>query len=135
MESDHPVFDSDAMDEGLLVVQEVGVGHPQLIGHPVIQGQVVGDLGVGQPFVPPRLLEVHGQGVVLQRDGEARGGGLQLVLEIRHIVFFFLIVSLFFSFWRVQGQGQAFHQKHEHTQKAERHRGDLKLIFFGGGGF
>lgn len=73
VESDHPVFDCDTMDEGLLVVQEVGVGHPQLIGHSVIQGQVVGDLGVGQPFVPPRLLEVHGQGVVLQRDGETGG--------------------------------------------------------------
>lgn len=70
VESDHPVFDCDAMDEGLLIVQEVGVRHPQLIRHSVIQGEVVGDLGVGQPFVPPRLLEVHGQSVVLQKDGE-----------------------------------------------------------------
>lgn len=72
VESDHPVFDCDTMDEGLLIVQEVGVRHPQLIGHSVIQGQVVGDLRVGQPFVPPRLLEVHGQGVVLQKD-DTRG--------------------------------------------------------------
>lgn len=85
------------MDEGLLVVQEVGVGHPQLIGHSVIQGQVVGDLGVGQPFVPPRLLEVHGQGVVLQKDGETRGGrGLVRVqLEISHVKRFLIVY--FFS--------------------------------------
>lgn len=68
VETDHPVLDGDAMNEGLLVVQEVGVGHPELIGYSVIQRQVVGDLGVGQALVPPRLLEVHRQGVVLEEQ-------------------------------------------------------------------
>lgn len=68
MEPDHAVLDCDAVNEGLLVVKEVGVGDPQLVGHPVIQSQVVGDLGVGEPLVPPCLLEVHGQGVVLQEQ-------------------------------------------------------------------
>lgn len=72
VESDHPVFDCHAVDEGLLIVQEVGIGHPQLISHSVIQSQVVGDLRVGQPFVPPRLLEVHGEGVVLHKDERQR---------------------------------------------------------------
>lgn len=87
VESDHPVFDGDAMDEGLLIVQEVGVGHPQLVSHSVIQGQVVGDLGVGQPFVPPRLLEVHGQGVVLHSDRERRGAFSYSVMLFQWSVF------------------------------------------------
>lgn len=66
VETDHPVFDRDTMNEGLLVIQEVGVRDPQLIRHPVIQSQVVGDLRVRQTLVPPRLLEVHRQGVVLE---------------------------------------------------------------------
>lgn len=68
VQPDHAVLDSHAVDEGLLVVDEVGVGDPELVGHPVVQGQVEGDPGVGQPLVPPRLLEVHGDGVVLQED-------------------------------------------------------------------
>lgn len=72
MQSDHPVLDSHAVNEGLLVIQEVRVRHPQLIRHPVIQSQVVRDLRVGQTLVPPRLLEVHGQGVVLE---DRRGNG------------------------------------------------------------
>lgn len=66
MQADHPVLDSHAVNEGLLVVQKVSVGHPQLVRHPVIQSQVVRDLRVGETLVPPRLLEVHGQGVVLE---------------------------------------------------------------------
>lgn len=66
VETDHPVLDSDTVNEGLLVVEEIGVGHPQLIRHSVIQSQVVGDLRVGQTLVPPCLLEVHRQGVVLE---------------------------------------------------------------------
>lgn len=66
VQTDHPVLDGDAVNERLLVVQEVGVGHPQLIRHSVIQSQVIGDLGVGQTLVPPCLLEVHRQGVVLE---------------------------------------------------------------------
>lgn len=65
MEPDHAVLDGDAVNEGLLVIQEVRVRNPQLVGHSVIQSQVVGDLRVGEALVPPRLLEVHGQGVVL----------------------------------------------------------------------
>lgn len=72
VETDHPVFDGDAMNKGLFVIEEVGVRNPQLIRHSVIQSQVVGDLRVGQTLVPPCLLEVHRQGVVLE---DRRGGG------------------------------------------------------------
>ena len=65
MQADHAVFDGDSVDERLLVVQEVGVGDPELVGDPVVQGQVEGDPYVGQTFVPPVLLEIHGQRVVL----------------------------------------------------------------------
>lgn len=71
VQTNHPVLHSDAVNEGLLVVEEVGVGDPQLIRHSVIQSQVVRNLRVGQTFVPPRLLEVHGQGVVLEDRGES----------------------------------------------------------------
>jgi hypothetical protein len=37
-----------------------------LICHPVVQGQVEWDPSVRETFVPPRLLEVHGDGVVLK---------------------------------------------------------------------
>lgn len=71
MQTDHPVLDCDAMNEGLFVIEEVGVWDPQLIGHSVIQCQVIGNLRIGQTLVPPCLLEIHGQGVVLKdRDGE-----------------------------------------------------------------
>lgn len=73
VETDHPVLDGDAVNEGLLVVEEVCVWDPQLVRHPVIQSQVVGDLRVGQTLVPPRLLEVHRQGVVLE---DREGGSL-----------------------------------------------------------
>ena len=72
METDHPVLDRDAMNEGLLVVEEVGVGDPQLVGHSVIQSQVICNLRVGETLVPPCLLEVHGQGVVLEGRGRMR---------------------------------------------------------------
>lgn len=68
VEADHPVLDGDAMDEGFLVVEEVGVGDPQLVSHSVIQSEVVGDLRVGETFVPPCLLEVHRQSVVLKKQ-------------------------------------------------------------------
>ena len=69
MEPDHAVLHRDAVHEGLLVVQEVGVGHPELVRHAVVQRQVEGDARVGQPLVPPVLLEVHGEGVVLWGPG------------------------------------------------------------------
>lgn len=72
VQPDHAVLDGDAVHEGLLVIEEVGVGHPQLVRHPIIQGEVEGDAQVGQPLVPPVLLEVHGQRVVLQRENCAQ---------------------------------------------------------------
>ncbi|KAF3834830.1 hypothetical protein F7725_027388, partial [Dissostichus mawsoni] len=59
---DHPVLDGDSVDEGLLVVEEVGVGDPQLVGHSVVQRQVQRDaqvllLGVGY-VNPSRQKEV-----------------------------------------------------------------------------
>jgi len=65
VQTDHSVLHGDAVHEGLLVVQEVGIGDPQLIRHPVVQGQVQRYDVVRQPLIPPRLLKVHGQGVVL----------------------------------------------------------------------
>lgn len=65
MQADHSVFDGDSVDERLLVVEEVGVGDPEMVGDPVIQGQVEGDSCVGETLVPPVLLEIHGQRVVL----------------------------------------------------------------------
>ena len=66
MQSYHAVLDCHPVDEGLFVIDEVGVWHPQLICHPVVQGQVEWDPSVRETFVPPRLLEVHGDGVVLK---------------------------------------------------------------------
>lgn len=73
MQSDHPVLHRHTVDKGLLVIDEVGVGDPQLICHPVVQGEVERDARVGEALVPPRLLEVHGDGVVLQRQHRVRG--------------------------------------------------------------
>lgn len=69
MQADHAVLHSDSVNKRLLVVEEVSVRDPQLVGNPVIQGQVERDAQVGQTLVPPVLLEVHGQRVVL-RDRE-----------------------------------------------------------------
>lgn len=66
MQANHAVFHRDPMDKRLLVVEKVGVGDPELVGNPIIQGQVEGDSYVGETFVPPILLEVHGQRVVLR---------------------------------------------------------------------
>lgn len=69
MEPNHAVLHRHPVQKGLLVVQEVGVRQPQLVSHPVVQGQVERKVVVGQAFVPPALLEVHGDGVIL---GEKR---------------------------------------------------------------
>ena len=70
METDHAVLDRDAVNKRLLVIEEVGVGHPELVGHPVVQREVEGDPSIGQPLVPPILLEVHGQRVVLGENNK-----------------------------------------------------------------
>lgn len=66
MQANHAVFHRDPVDKRLLVVEKVGVGDPELVGNPVVQGQVEGDSYVGETFVPPILLEIHGQRVVLR---------------------------------------------------------------------
>lgn len=78
MQADHAVLHSDAVNKRLLVVQEVSVGDPQLVGDPVVQGQVERDPEVGETLVPPVLLEVHGQRVVLGDTGEKHGSELWL---------------------------------------------------------
>lgn len=65
VEPDHAVLHGHPVQKGLLVVQEIGVRQPQLVCHPVVQGQVEREVVVGQAFVPPALLEVHGDGVIL----------------------------------------------------------------------
>lgn len=66
MQSDHPVLHCHPVDEGLLVINEVGVRDPQLICHPVVQGEVERNACVGKALVSPGLLEVHGDGVILR---------------------------------------------------------------------
>ena len=66
VQTDHPVLDRHAVQKGLLVVQEVGVWEPQLVGHAVVQSQVEVQLSVGQSLISPTLLEIHCDGVVLE---------------------------------------------------------------------
>lgn len=70
VEADHAVLHSHSVDKRLFVVEEVSVRDPQLVGNPVIQGQVEGNPQVGQALVSPVLLEVHGQRVVLRDTGD-----------------------------------------------------------------
>jgi len=72
MQADHSVFDGDSVDERLLVVEEVCVGDPERVGNPVIQSQVEGDSYVGETLVPPVLLEIHGQRVVLRKQTQGK---------------------------------------------------------------
>lgn len=65
MQTDHAVLYSHSVNKRLFVIEEVSVGDPQLVGNPVIQSQVERDPQVSQALVPPVLLEVHGQRVVL----------------------------------------------------------------------
>ena len=74
MQSDHPVLHRHAVDEGFLVINEVGVRDPQLVCHPVVQGEIERNACVGEALVSPGLLEVHGDGVVLW-EGQRREEG------------------------------------------------------------
>lgn len=79
MQSDHPVLHRHPVDKRLLVVDEVGVRDPELISDSVVERQVERDAGVGEALVSPRLLEVHGDGVVLRKRASA-GAGRSLML-------------------------------------------------------
>lgn len=68
MQSDHSVFHRHPVNKGFLIVDEVSVRNPQLVCHSVVQSQVERNSCVGKTFVPPGLLEVHGDGVVLQEN-------------------------------------------------------------------
>lgn len=46
VQSNHTVFHGDTMDEGLLVVEEVGVWNPQLVCYSVVQGQIERDANI-----------------------------------------------------------------------------------------
>lgn len=70
MQADHAVFDCDSMDERLLVIEKVGVGDPELVSNPVVKCQVERDSHIGQALVPPILLEIHSQCVVLRIERE-----------------------------------------------------------------
>ena len=65
MEPNHAILHRYPMQKGLLVIQEIGVRQPQLVSYSVVQGQVERKVVICQAFVPPALLEVHGDGVVL----------------------------------------------------------------------
>lgn len=73
MQSDHPVLHCHPMDKGLLVIDEVRVWDPQLVCHPVVQSKVERYACVGEALVSPGLLEIHGDGVVLQERHRERG--------------------------------------------------------------
>lgn len=83
MQADHAVLHSHPVNERLLVVEEVSVGDPQLVGNPVVQGQVERDPQVGQALVPPVLLEVHGQRVVLRDTGDRHRSDLPLLTLLK----------------------------------------------------
>lgn len=83
MQADHAVLHSYSVDKRFLVVEEVSVGDPQLVGNPVIQGQVERDPQVGQALVPPVLLEVHGQRVVLRDTGDRHRSELLLLTLLK----------------------------------------------------
>lgn len=72
MQPDHSVLYCHAVKEGLLVIKEVGVREPQLVCYAVVQSQVELELTVGQTLIPPALLEIHGDGVVLRRKTSSR---------------------------------------------------------------
>lgn len=78
MQADHAVLHSDTVNKRLLVIEEVSVWDPQLVGDPVVQGQVERNPEVGETLVPPVLLEVHGQRVVLGETGEKHRSELWL---------------------------------------------------------
>lgn len=73
MQPDHSVLYCHAVKEGLLVVKEVGVREPQLVCYAIVQSQVELELTVGQTLIPPALLEIHGDGVVLRRKDKQPG--------------------------------------------------------------
>lgn len=72
MQPDHSVLHCHAVEEGLLVIKEVGVREPQLVCNAVVQSQVEFQLTVGQTLIPPALLEIHCDGVVLM-GGKRKG--------------------------------------------------------------
>lgn len=73
MQSDHPVLHCHAVQKGLLVVKEVGVGEPEMVCYAVVQGQVQFQLAISQAFISPALLEIHCDGVVLGRGEKGVG--------------------------------------------------------------
>lgn len=68
MQANHAVLDSDPVNKRFLVVYKVSIRNPELISHTVIQGQIQGNPSVGQTLITPRLLKIHGDGVVLKTD-------------------------------------------------------------------
>lgn len=92
MQADHAVFDCDSMDERLLVIEKVGVGDPELVSNPVVKCQVERDSHIGQALVPPILLEIHSQCVVLwiEKENTIKGGYSLLLHVIQAITSGFL---------------------------------------------
>lgn len=70
VEPNHSVFNSNPMHKGLFIIEEVGVWDPKLVCYSVVQRQVERNPHIGQPLIPPVLLEVHGQCVVLWKGNK-----------------------------------------------------------------
>lgn len=75
MQPDHSVLHGHAVEEGFLVVKEVGVREPQLVCNTVVQSKVEFQLTVGQTLIPPALLEIHSDGVVLMGEKKQQKRG------------------------------------------------------------
>jgi len=76
VEPNHSVLYSNTVHKGLLVIEEVSVWDPELVCYSVVQRQVERDPEIGQPLIPPILLEVHSQCVVLWEVKRARSRNL-----------------------------------------------------------
>ncbi len=66
MQTNHAVLHCDPMDKRFLVIYKVSIRHPELISHSVIQSKIERNPCVGQALIAPRLLEIHGDGIVLK---------------------------------------------------------------------
>ena len=67
------------MGDGLLAVQEEGVGGPDVAGQQVVQGQHLHGPLETQPLVLPALAEEHVDGVLLEGDRGAGVGGRSVI--------------------------------------------------------
>lgn len=71
MQSDHSVLDCYTMQKGLFIIQKVCIWKPKLVSNSVIQCEVEREGRICQALITPTLLEIHGDGIVLQRKNNS----------------------------------------------------------------